>query len=119
MSLNRTGMAADSRRHSLEAILRWSLRQQDGDQPSATPMDAEVILTTSTAPIVLALLSIPKYSNIHDNLYVLIIADAVTVSNLVFGSDLLIHTYIHAHICTYNHYFISPSKWKGQHKRPV
>lgn len=34
-------MAADSRQHSLEAILRWSLRQQDGDQPSATPMDAE------------------------------------------------------------------------------
>ena len=97
-------MAADSRQHSLEAILRWSLRQQDSDQPSATPMDAEVILITSTAPIALALLSIPKYS---DDLYVLIIADAVTVPNLVFGSDLLIHTYIHAHICTYNHYYLS------------
>lgn len=35
-------MAADSRQHTLEAILRWSLRQQDNKQSSTTPMDAEV-----------------------------------------------------------------------------
>ena len=35
-------MAGDSRQHRLEAILRWSLRQQDNEKPSATPVDAEV-----------------------------------------------------------------------------
>ena len=38
-------MAADSRQQTLESILRWSLRQQDNEQPSATPMDAEVFTT--------------------------------------------------------------------------
>ena len=37
-------MAGNSSQRTLESILRWSLRQQDTEQPSATPMDAEVIL---------------------------------------------------------------------------
>ena len=41
-------MAADSRRQTLESILRWSLRQQDSEQPSATPLDAEVLLAGGT-----------------------------------------------------------------------